>query len=434
MNATSRTTDRQLHLAGPGTDPSCAFRSVVFRSVALRNAAFRNAALAARAFLSRTFLPGAFLLGTLLSGAGTVSLAQVPIVQPGPPGDPVRELSADEAIEIANTSYSPADVQFMQDMIPHHYQALEMSALVADRTNRPELIDVAGRIDASQQDEIEFIEQWLRERGEHVPDPGDQEAMHTAHRMAGMASPQQMADLAAAEGTDFDRMFLQLMITHHDGAVTMVDELVEQPGAAYDPVLFEFTNDVTNDQTAEIERMNVLLAGLSDDPRAGLSAGFLDAGQALMNLELVGSLPKPPGFYDPENPAELPPEMPGDEGDGGDEEGGAETVAASDGDEEAAMDAEGEDGADDDEEDEEWDRSPLLSFANTDMAFRDDVLVAGSYHGFNVYRLGEDDLPAQISAVVCPGGQGDVSVVGDLLIMSVEQTRGRLDCGLEGVT
>ena len=76
----------------------------------------------------------------------------------------------------------------------------------------------------------------------------------------------------------------------------MVEELLEQPGAAYDPVLFEFTTDVTNDQTAEIERMNALLVGLSDDPRAGLSAGFDDAGQALMNLELVATLPKPPGF------------------------------------------------------------------------------------------------------------------------------------------
>ena len=224
-----------------------------------------------------------------------------------------------------------------------------------------------------------------------------------------MATPPQMADLAAAEATDFDRLFLQLMITHHDGAVTMVEELLEQPGAAYDPVLFEFTNDVTNDQTTEIERMNVLLVGLSDDPRAALAAGFDDAGQTLMNLQLVGSLPRPPGFYDPRNPADLPPEMP-----------------AEDGDEEAGND-------EDAGEDDEWDRYPLLSFANSDMAFFDDVMVAGSYHGFNVYRLAEDELPRQISAVVCPGGQGDVSVVGDLLIMSVEQTRGRLDCGLEGV-
>ena len=105
------------------------------------------------------------------------------------------------------------------------------------------------------------------------------------------------------------------MITHHEGAVTMVEELLEQPGSAYDPVLFEFANDVENDQTAEIERMHALLITLSDDPRAGLAAGFEDAGQALMNLELVASMPKPPGFYDPGNPAGLPPERPRDEDD-----------------------------------------------------------------------------------------------------------------------
>ena len=78
-------------------------------------------------------------------------------------------------------------------------------------------------------------------------------------------------------------------------------------------------------------------------------------------------------------------------------------------------------------------RSPMLSFSNTDMAFRDDVLVAGSYHGFNIYRLAENGIPSLISSVICPGGQGDVSIVGDLLIMSVQDTRGRLDCGLQGV-
>ena len=202
-----------------------------------------------------------------------VSLAQAPIIQPGAPGEPARELSAVEAVEIANTRYSPADALFMQDMVPHHHQALEMAVLVADRTNNPELIDVAGRINVSQGDEIEFMQQWLRERGENVPNPTAHEAMHTTHKMAGMATPEQMAELAASDGTAFDQLFLKLMITHHEGAVTMVEELLEQPGSAYDPVLFEFTTDITNSQTAEIERMNSLLVGLSSDPRAGLAAG-----------------------------------------------------------------------------------------------------------------------------------------------------------------
>jgi len=353
-------------------------------------------------------------LGVILLGLVSVGIAQeVPIVQPGAPGDPARELSAEEAIEIANTRYSPDDITFMQDMIPHHNQAVQMAELVGDRTNRQELNDVAGRIDVSQVDEIDFMQQWLRERGERVPDPTAHDAMHTSHKMAGMASPEQMADLAQADGTDFDRMFLELMITHHEGAVKMVEELLEQPGSAYDPVLFQFTDDVTNDQTAEIERMNALLASLSSDARAGLSPGFEDAGQAIMNLELVATLPKPPGFFDPQNPAGLPPLIPEEDSD----------ASAEPDDDGQSID------------DTEWgERSPLLSFSNTDMAFSGDKMVAGSYHGFNVYQLQEDGVPKLYSSVVCPGGQGDVSIVGELLIMSVEQTRGRVDCGLEGIS
>jgi len=367
------------------------------------------------ASLSRPFR--CLCLGAILAAVGTSGVAQVPIIQPGAPGEPARELSAEEAIEIADSGYSPADVQFLQDMIPHHHQALEMAALVADRTNRPELIDVAGRIDASQRDEIRLMQQWLRERGERVPDPTAHDAMHTDHKMAGMATPEQMAELAASRGTAFDRLFLELMITHHEGAVTMVEELLEQEGSAYDPILFEFTSDVTNSQTAEIERMNALLVSLSTDPRATLAGGFDDAGQALLNLELVASLPKPPGFFDPENPVGLPSEHLRPESD---------EPAADDQDPEGEKKEEEEEGDDDE-------RFPLLSFSNSDMAFSGDVLVAGNYHGFNVYRLVDGGLPQHLSSVVCPGGQGDVSIVGDLLIMSVEQTRGRLDCGLQGV-
>ena len=344
-----------------------------------------------------------FGVAIFLFSQSAVSGEDAPIIQPGAPGEPVRELNAEEAIAIANTSFSPADSQFMQDMIPHHHQAIEMAALVADRTNRPELIDVAGRINASQDDEIRFMQDWLRSRGEPVPDPTAHHAMHTTHMMAGMATPEQMAELAAAEGTAFDRMFLTLMIAHHEGAVRMVEELLELPGSAYDAVLFEFTSDITNDQTAEIERMHALLVGLSDDPRANLAAGLHDAGQAISNLRLVTALPRPTGFFDPKNPAELPGHLLSDENE-------------------------------DDDIDADSERSPLLSFSNTDMAFSGDVLVAGSYHGFNAYQLQDDGVPALLSSVVCPGGQGDVSIVGDLLIMSVEQTRGRLDCGRQGIS
>ena len=345
---------------------------------------------------------GRVALLVFLAGQPAIGMADAPIVQPGAPGEAVKELSPEEAIAIANTSHSAADSQFMQDMIPHHHQAIEMAALVGDRTNRQELIDVAGRINASQDDEIKFMQDWLRERGEPVPEPTAHHAMHTTHTMAGMATPEQMAELAAAEGAAFDRLFLTLMIAHHEGAVRMVDELLELPGSAYDAVLFEFTSDITNDQTAEIERMHALLIGLSDDPRANLSAGIDDAGQAISNMRLVTTLPRPAGFFDPQNPVELPGHLLSNENEDDDIEAGDE-------------------------------RSPLLSFSNTDMAFAGDVLVAGSYHGFNTYRLQDDGVPALLGSVVCPGGQGDVSIVGDLLIMSVEQTRGRLDCGREGV-
>jgi hypothetical protein len=221
-----------------------------------------------------------------------------------------------------------------------------------------------------------------------------------------------MAELAAAESADFDRLFLTLMIAHHEGAVKMVEKLLEQPGSAYDSALFEFTTDITNDQKAEIERMNALLVGLSSDPRAGLKAGLDDAGQSLLNMKLLVSQRKPPGFFDPRNPGEGPPKRVQAE----------PAKAQSEPDENEAA-------AKDDEEQ----RAPFLSFANTDFAFAGNVMVMGSYHGFNIYRLARDGEPVLLSSVVCPGGQGDVSIVGNLLIMSVEQTRGRMDCGLGGV-
>ena len=348
-----------------------------------------------------------------LSGA---ALAQeAPIVQPGAPGDAGRQLSAEEASQIAQNRYSENDVTFMQDMILHHFQAVQMSALVEGRTGNQGVTDIAARIDATQEDEIDFMRTWLLERGEDAPDPAnDPHAMHHGghHTMAGMASPEEMAALADAQGSAFDRMFLELMIAHHDGAIEMVDHLLEQRGSAYDPILFDFVNDVKSEQQAEIRRMNAMLAGLTPDPRNGLAAGFRDAGEAISNLRMVASLPKPTGFFDPENPAGLPPAIPEDAG-AADAEGDAE------GDADAPARRYGE-------------RSPFLSFSNTDLAFSGDLMAVGNYHGFNLYRTGEAE-PRLISSVVCPGGQGDVSIVGDLLIVSVQDTRARIDCGRQGV-
>ena len=354
----------------------------------------------------------------------------IPILQPGLPGEVGRLLTAEEAVDITDSSYSPDDVNFLLDMIPHHNQALEMAALAAQRTNRPEIGNIAGRIEASQSDEIEFMQGWLADR-EEPPIRTTKTAQRASHpaehtkrtMMKGMASPKQMAQLAASASIAFDRLFLQLMIAHHEGAVEMVEHLLDQPGSAYDPVLYEFVGDLKNDQLVEIERMHALLVTLSDDPRAHLTAGLYDAGTAIKNLRLVSTQTKPPGFIDPRNPGESPKAKPSKERTT--ESGATITDGADNADAGATNEAkptESKDG-----------RYPMLSFSNTDMAFSDDTLVAGNYHGFNIYDISSQKDPQLISSVVCPGGQGDVSIVGDLLIMSVQETRSRLDCGLQGI-
>ncbi|MEM6909396.1 MAG: DUF305 domain-containing protein [Pseudomonadota bacterium] len=396
-------------------------------------------------------------VSAMLLGTSTLAFAQsAPIVQPGAPGQSSKTLSADEATKLAGAKYTDADVMFMQGMIVHHQQAVEMSELVKDRTNTDEIVAIAGRIEASQADEIEFMNGWLEERGEKTVMVGmqDHSSMdHSKHAMvdhssmAGMATPEQMAELATLKGTAFDRQFLTLMIAHHDGAIDMVEELLRQPGSAADPMLFQFVSDIENDQQTEIDRMDGVLAGLSTDPRAGLAAGFDGAGEAILNLRKVVSLGKPAGFFDPENPADLRPPVPERDNQSDEDEVSDAAKAAVDAvlaaaqeaakaALEGASDADGAQGRDDEQEEsltQFAERSPLLDFANTDMAFFDDIMVAGSYHGFNVYKLGDEGVPSLLSSIVCPGGQGDVSVIGDLLIMSVEQTRGRVDCGLQGV-
>ena len=348
----------------------------------------------------------------IISGIAPFNVSgNVPILKPGAPGNPTIELDAETAIAIADSSYTAADVEFLQGMIVHHYQAFLMSEMAPSRTNNQTILDLAGRIDISQTDEIDFMKKWLGERGQSIPDPSMENNMHH-HKMMGMATPEQMMQLESSDSTDFDRLYLNLMIKHHDGAIDMVDRLNEFPGSAYDPQLYEFVTDLENDQAVEIERMNGILISLSDDPRAGLKAGVYDAGEAILNMELIASLKKPTGFFDPKNPLEKGMEDPEYEEQSSDSEEETERSIES-----MAYSQ----------------RFPMLSFSNTDMAFSEDMLVAGSYHGFNIYRLEESGFPNLMTSVVCPGGQGDVSVVENLLIMSVQDTRGRLDCGLQGV-
>ena len=324
------------------------------------------------------------------------------IIQPGAPGKPSIILNQEEATDIANSSYTKADVNFLQGMIIHHDQAVLMSKLAADRTNNKTIVDLAKRIEASQIDEINFMESWLKERDEYASAKDMNHHMHM--KMMGMASKKQLNDLRDSKSTEFDRLFLSLMIAHHDGALEMVKDLKKYPGSAYDPILNEFVSDLVNDQGVEIERMNKIAIGLSDDPRAGLTGGLYIADEAILNLELIASLKKPIGFFDPDNP----------------EEKGSQDLS-------------------EDNENKTTEqisrslRSPMLSFSNTDMAFKDDLLVAGSYHGFNMYKIDSNGVPNLVTSVVCPGGQGDVSIVNNLLIMSVEEIRSRIDCGREGV-
>tara|TARA_B100000161_G_scaffold160309_2_gene114305 strand:+ start:1048 stop:3213 length:2166 start_codon:yes stop_codon:yes gene_type:complete len=325
---------------------------------------------------------------------------QPPIIQPNIPGIESKNLTPEQATDIANTLYTSADVNFMQGMIIHHNQAIVMSNLVDGRTNSPAIIDLAGRIKVSQDDEINFMENWLKERDEMT-----HSRHHTHHPMKGMATKEQLEELAASLGNSFDQLFLELMVAHHDGAIEMVSELSKFRGAAYDPVMNEFVSDLVNDQAVEIERMNILLTEISADPRAGLAGGLYHADEAILNLELVASLKKPVGFFDPNNLTERNAE---DLSDDSDEVKSTEMASRGR-------------------------RSPMLSFSNTDMAFQNNFLIAGNYHGFNIYDISKKDKPELLVSVVCPGGQGDISIVGNLLIMSVEETRGRVDCGLEGI-
>ena len=361
------------------------------------------------------------LLSILLISSSLIA-SEAPIIQPGVPGQKGMLISSEDASQIADSSFTQADVQFMKAMIPHHEQALVMSKMAPERTNNEEVLEIAGRIEKSQADEIEFMKSWLTERGAGITSSAQDKHNHHDHKhhnmgaidhskMKGMATKKQLSELQSAESTKFDQLFLKLMIAHHDGAVEMVRDLRKQPGSAYDSSLNEFASDVSNDQTVEIERMNKILVNLSDDPRATLAAGLFDAEQASKNMSLVTSLPKPDGFFDPSNAGGLKAPKADDEL-SEKEKKRMKSVASS----------------------SRSGRYPMLSFDNTDMAFDGNTLVVGNYHGFNIYNIEDGKNPTLISSVVCPGGQGDVSIVENLLIMSVEQSRGRLDCGREGIT
>jgi len=227
--------------------------------------------------LARSFIA---TLGLILAISGCATSAvdsDTRIVRPGAPGQGSQVVTSAEVG--APHPHTAADVRFMQDMVIHHIQALEMSSLIRDRAASPDILLLGQRITVSQQDEIAIARRWLEDRGEAVPaiagDPAghdahdhtpadlttaDHGAMH--HAMPGMLSAAQMEHLAAASGRDFDILFLAAMIQHHEGALTMVAELFDSPGAAQEDEVFQFASHVEADQRIEIARMHRMLNAL----------------------------------------------------------------------------------------------------------------------------------------------------------------------------
>jgi uncharacterized protein (DUF305 family) len=204
--------------------------------------------------------------------------SSAPIVQPGAPGHSSRTLAA-SAVAIAPRAPLPADIGFMQGMIHHHSQAVEMVALLRTRSRNPKLQSLGNRISISQTDEMRYMKQWLEDRHQPVSmmngammhsDMMHGEMMHgqtmthpmnhaAMPLMPGMLTEAQMQALAKASGPAFDRLFLTGMIRHHTGALTMVEDLFDTASAGQDNVLYDFATDVDNTQRAEIEIMKSLL-------------------------------------------------------------------------------------------------------------------------------------------------------------------------------
>ena len=185
-----------------------------------------------------------------------------PLLQPGAPGEPTRAIPVAEATDLSRVGATEADVKFMQGMIGHHAQAVEMVAFVPSRTASEDMKKLAMRIDVSQEDEINMMKGWLTARGQAVPDA---HAHHTPEgMMPGMLTAEEMAHLEAAQGVEFDRLFLEGMIKHHFGAITMVEALFKSPGAGQDSDINAFAGDVDADQRMEIDRMGGMLNALKE--------------------------------------------------------------------------------------------------------------------------------------------------------------------------
>ena len=191
-------------------------------------------------------------------------------VRPITSGADVLTPAAQAKADSGRPPYTRADVRFMQGMIGHHAQAIVMAGWAPTHGARADVRILAERIAVAQQDEITTMQRWLRERRETVPDADahhehagmDMPGMSMPAMMPGMLTADQFAKLDAARGVAFDRLFLNYMIQHHQGAVAMVQQLLAVPAAAQDDDIFRFIADVNVDQTTEIDRMRVMLSTL----------------------------------------------------------------------------------------------------------------------------------------------------------------------------
>ncbi|HXH04986.1 MAG TPA: DUF305 domain-containing protein [Vicinamibacterales bacterium] len=197
------------------------------------------------------------VLALAAAAAACAGRARPPIVQPGAPGAPARVIGAHAAADIAGVVHTAAEARFVRRMIAHHAQALEMTALVPSRSLDPLMRKLAERIELSQADEIRFMREWLDARGERAPASGEPHDHGDA--VPGMLTAEELQRLAAAAGAAFDRLFLELMIKHHEGALAMVAELLAAPDGTSDPELFAFATSVETDQRMEIARMRAML-------------------------------------------------------------------------------------------------------------------------------------------------------------------------------
>lgn len=186
---------------------------------------------------------------------GTTPSPDTPVPVSMPAAEPQAHMHGAELPATAGPGYTVADVRFMQNMIGHHAQAIVMAEMAPERGAGVQLLRLAQKIDISQTDEIAFMRRWLKEREQGVPDDAQAQAM----MMPGMLNAEQMAQLVAARGVSFERLFLTYMIMHHQGALQMVEELFDSPRAAQESEIFRFATDVDTDQRDEIWVMQTML-------------------------------------------------------------------------------------------------------------------------------------------------------------------------------